>query len=441
MKSLKVIGFLLVLSFILSKKVIFEDEKLITPEIRLKNIEKFNNWFSKHVKENFIKLKVINEETYELGVVAEKNFNKDDLLYTFETNMTISSESIYTGKYAELVKSLEAKYGHDELTYLVIIMIDEYYNPNSYWREYIDVLPKIPNSPIYNYWDRSSTLEPELMGTTILRKIVDYKIAIEKRSRALVRGLFSKHPELFDAEIFNEDNVEWALHLIDSRIQNIGHRSIFAPLLDFFRFSASNNELIKQTENQNVSIKVNFDIKKGEEIMYNPKLSSDHLLMYYGIVLENNEDNDCYSISLTFSERKDDSLASKRSAFFSKYFLYDSNHFDLIEECISLKKPFDRRILFYYYTLMMDEVDLQKEDPKRKDLHEDKIIINFTKDNLLAYEKLSKPLTEDIEKLKQEKNPIIKNFIKYKIIQRDLLKKLIGKYEEQYNFLQKDESL
>jgi hypothetical protein len=171
-------------------------------------------------------------------------------------------------------------------------------------------------------------------------------------------------------------------------------------------------------------------------------MDGDSLLIYYGTTLENNEENDCYSLSLTFTERKDDNLASQRSQFFSKYFLFDRNHFDVIEECLKLSKPFDRRILFYFYVLMMDANDMEKEDPKRNNLEQDKLIVNYTKENFIAIEKLSQTtLAEEEERFIKETNPLIKHFIKYKIQQRKLLRKIIEAYEEQYLFLIKDESL
>ena len=88
----------------------------------------------------------------------------------------------------------------------------------------MDILPRIPSSPIYNYWSTSSWKEPALMGSSVLRKIVDYKIAIEKKARNIVKGLFEKHSDLFDLEIFNEENVEWALHIIDTRIMSVSYR-------------------------------------------------------------------------------------------------------------------------------------------------------------------------------------------------------------------------
>lgn len=215
-------------------------------------------------------------------------------------------------------------------------------------------------------------------------------------------------------------------------------------MLDSFRYEATDFKIEKSfnSETYNIEVTINKAITKGSEIKINPNLTGDNLLIYHGITLENNEEQDCLSLSLTFSERKEDPLVSKRTQFFGKYFLYDRNHFDIIEECINIEKPYDRRVLFYYYVLMMDENDLEKEDPKRKNLHEDKLIINYIRDNLKALEHLNEhSIQEEEEKITKEENPLIKHFIRYKIQQRKLLNKLIDVYESQYNMLVKDEAL
>ena len=209
------------------------------------------------------------------------------------------------------------------------------------------------------------------------------------------------------------------------------------------RFDGQGLELQKKLneETKIVDVTSNKQITKGQELKVNPKITGDNLLIHHGLSLDNNEENDCYSLTFTFSDRKDDKLASERSKFYSKYFLFDSNHFDLIEECIAPGKPFDRRVLFYFYTLMMDHLDLEKEDPKRKDLHEDKLIINFAKDQFMAIDQLSRNYSEELEKYNNETNPMVKNFMKYKLQQRSMLLKVVDKYQDQFNFLIKDEAL
>lgn len=215
-------------------------------------------------------------------------------------------------------------------------------------------------------------------------------------------------------------------------------------MLDSMRFEVTDLNIEKgyNKESNKIEVKTNKFLVKNQEVKINPKLNGDYLLMYYGLTLDNNEENDCLSLSLTFSERKDDKLIAERTKFFSKYFLFDRNHFDIIEECLNPSKPFDRRVMFYYYVLMMDALDLEKEDPKRKDLQDDKLIVNYTKENLNAIENLNKSNLEDEEqRFSNENNRLIKQFIKYKIQQRKILRKVIAKFEDQYNMLVKDESL
>lgn len=218
------------------------------------------------------------------------------------------------------------------------------------------------------------------------------------------------------------------------------------PLVDSFRIASNKNYLTRKLneDNKNIEIRVTQPADANEEIKIDLKLNGDTLLVYYGEVLENNEENDCLSLTLTFSERKDDKLTQARIKFFSRYFLFDRNHSDIIEQCIYLNKPFDRRVMFYYYVLLMDMFDLEKEDPKRSDLHEDKIIVSSVKDNLVAIETLSSSIQDEEAKLLNKdytSNPMIIKFIKYKIQQKRLLRKYIEIFENHLLFLIKDEAL
>lgn len=220
--SLQVICLSILLACFYSQKIIYQT--LSKEEIQ-NNISKFNQWFYENTGTTDTKpIELRLTEDGEVGVFLNKDFNADEVFLTYSSQLVIAADSIYTGKYADLMKELEAKYGYDELTYLVILLIHEYYTPDSFWRPYLDILPRIPSSPIYDYWNNAKSLEPELIGNSVLRKIVDYKISTEKKARNLVQGLFEAHKDLFDLEIFNDDNVEWALNIIDTRIQTINYR-------------------------------------------------------------------------------------------------------------------------------------------------------------------------------------------------------------------------
>jgi hypothetical protein len=187
---------------------------------------------------------------------------------------------------------------------------------------------------------------------------------------------------------------------------------------------------------------VNYKLKAGNEVKRNPNKNGVNLLIHYGIALQNNDRNDCYLLTLAFSNRKDDSLIQHRIKFFSKYEMFDSIHEDLIDECIKPNNPFSRRILFFYYTQMLDQIDFSMEEPKRDFIEQDRIVIHFIKENLEALDTLSSTtIKEEEDKLSKETNQLKKVFIIYKIQQKRLLRRLIEKYSDQYLFLLKDETL
>ena len=136
-----------------------------------------------------------------------------------------------------------------------------------------------------------------------------------------------------NADVWNEENLEWAIMIIDSRIKYIDYEAFLVPMYDIADFRESKHDPSKVTklkfsENTNHTIVTAIDdFKKDQEIFENVGLNSDYYLLYQGVVVEPNS-NDCYSITLSFSERKDDELKYKRRDFFSKYFLYDSNESD-----------------------------------------------------------------------------------------------------------------
>jgi hypothetical protein len=117
---------------------------------------------------------------------------------------------------------------------------------------------------------------------------------------------------------------------IESRQIFINFESLIVPMLDFARFKEiQEKNKNKFDENKKADIKANENYNKGQEVYYNLGASNNDHLIYHGITLENNP-NDCYNIFLSFTDNTDDDLKDKRKEFFSKFFMYDSNHQDLM---------------------------------------------------------------------------------------------------------------
>jgi hypothetical protein len=141
------------------------------------------------------------------------------------------------------------------------------------------------------------------------------------------------HTDVFDTDFWNVENFEWAILIIDSRISYVDFEGFLVPMLDLanYRESTKNpSKLFKPRFNPDTHI---AEIKAIDysaqdfQVWTNPGLNSDHYLIYHGFVLDPNV-HDCYSLTLSFSERNDDDLRFKRKQFFSKYFLFDHNDND-----------------------------------------------------------------------------------------------------------------
>lgn len=90
----------------------------------------------------------------------------------------------------------------------------------------------------------------------------------------------------------------------------------------------------------------------------------------------------------------------------------------------------------------MDDNELDKLDPKRTNLEEDKLILEYSKERLKAlYDLYPTKLVEDEEKLSVEKDSKIRIGLLYKIEQKKYLLKLIELYTNELMKLIKEDIL
>jgi hypothetical protein len=165
----------------------------------------------------------------------------------------------------------------------------------------------------------------------ILEKIVDYKFLAERKARSYF-NLFKNEKDL-NTEYLNEENLEWAIFIVDSRTKYVDYEGFLIPMYDFAGFKESTRQPAKLSkakfeENSNsTNIDAIDNFKAGEEVFVNLGFSNDNYLLYHGVNVEPNS-HDCFSVTATFSERQDDMLRATRKQFFSKFFLFDKNEVD-----------------------------------------------------------------------------------------------------------------
>jgi hypothetical protein len=91
---------------------------------------------------------------------------------------------------------------------------------------------------------------------------------------------------------------------------------------------------------------------------------------------------------------------------------------------------------------MMDEVDLEKPDPKRTGLETDRIILEYVKNALQTNLNLYPTSAENDQlRAEQETETYKRNILQYQVEQKTYLSKLIEVYQQQLNKLNKDDVL
>lgn len=243
------ICFILIVCINSDKKVIWNERPTIE-QLRQYALA-YNKWADSVIKDNIFELKANEEynliDTPNNNSIINKNFvnyfndgsqfkvfTKKDLisnksnkleLYSLNSKHFITVDKVYEHKVlGEFVQELEKKYGYDEIAYIAMLLIYEYYNPDSVYRHVLDILPKVPNTPAMLYWNNTNRIENELLGYSALRKVVDYKINVDNKVRSLVNGVFKNNENIFDPDIFNEENTTWAIYNIESLLHRIYHR-------------------------------------------------------------------------------------------------------------------------------------------------------------------------------------------------------------------------
>lgn len=90
----------------------------------------------------------------------------------------------------------------------------------------------------------------------------------------------------------------------------------------------------------------------------------------------------------------------------------------------------------------MDSTDLEKPDPKRIDLEQDRIVLEYTTNQFRTLlSQVTGTISTNTELANLEKDPIRKSLLHFKIEQIKLLTNIIGIYDEAYYRLVKEDSL
>lgn len=159
-------------------------------------------------------------------------------------------------------------------------------------------------------------------------------MGLRSKAEGIFKSVVLEYPDTFDKEMFSVDNLFWALVTVESRILFINYQAFILPMIESVTFEESKVDKKRNfTPEVLTDGSINFfsmdKVAPQEVVVENINFPNDKLLMSYGQVVRNHS-NDCFTVSVAFSMNTDDALHEVRRDFFSKYFLYDQNHHDIV---------------------------------------------------------------------------------------------------------------
>lgn len=160
------VSILILCSSINTSKVI--SEEVLSRERMHNRVKVFNEWYAKLNPNAKVEAK-LNQDAKVL-LAAKADLKAEDAYLTVNRNMIIHPQLVYETKIGDFVKTLEQKYGYDDMVNMAFYLLHEMGNPESKWKPYLDILPRKPESFAFNYWDRKGPIEEELLNTPVLSK-------------------------------------------------------------------------------------------------------------------------------------------------------------------------------------------------------------------------------------------------------------------------------
>ncbi len=258
----------------------------------MENIEiKFNNlcnWISTNGGYVNPKLSLINGK-FGRTVIANQKIENEDI-FTLPKSLVLNHENCN-------LNIEDNKFTHRDLT--VILLLKEYYKPNSFWKDYLNLLPSLSefkDHPLVIYIKGNFPNVSE-----------NVSIKIEKLHSEFV-SLYDKFTELNNknkiVESFTRNELLWAFLATSTRMwTNIG----LVPFADLLQHSNSSNMILSDRDSS--FFMMSESIGEGEEVFDNYALNDD-LTLFTNFGFVESSDVAVISINFIFDETILDSLKS-----------------------------------------------------------------------------------------------------------------------------------
>lgn len=331
------------------------NEKTQRNETALKN-------FSHFIQNDQVKL--VHLENGQLGVQAQKNFKKGDLVFEIgETKiLTLNSKIKEINKLVSSDK-LMALMPNVAMSLLILKLKTESSSELALkWKPYLDVLPYQFNTPLYFSLEEIKMLQASQSFYDVLLHIRSVA-----RQYAYLVGFFDVKKGFNELKKnFSYENYRWCVSVVTSRENEIidqeTNRPILAmiPLLEMCNHSEGEMCTEYDVNTKSAKCYANKDLERGDEVtIFYGRRNNKDMLIHNGFVCENNPFN---TLSFKLGISVQDPLFNQRSSVLSLFGLSNTEKFEIFNKSeTNNNDPFPTKLWFFVKVFLIKSVDELQE--------------------------------------------------------------------------------
>jgi hypothetical protein len=182
---------------------------------------------------------------------------------------------------------------------MALLLLNEQNNPNSYWRAYLDILPRSYSTSYYFSAEELQELQQSKLKEFTERR----RAGVERHWQSISEGLLDViAPDTWQVNI-TKSGFEWALSVIWSRmfaLQSDHADGALVPLADLANAASPQSRaedwhVTVSTDEERFTYKANVFIPEGTQILIpyatNKRLSNAEYLLEYGFTFPRNMDD------------------------------------------------------------------------------------------------------------------------------------------------------